>query len=61
VGNACTITVRMNCALLLVGRKINQFYPKILPFLTMRKSDFFSHIMQVPAHHGASFWSDVVL
>jgi len=31
VGYLFTITGRMNCALSLAGRKINQFYPKILP------------------------------
>jgi len=31
VGNLFTITDRMNCALSLAGRKINLFYPKILP------------------------------
>jgi len=31
VGNLFIITGRMNCALTLAGRKINEFYPKILP------------------------------
>jgi len=31
VGNLFAITGRMNCALSLAGRKINRFYPKILP------------------------------
>jgi len=35
VGNTFTITGHINCALSLMGHKINQFNPKILP-LTMR-------------------------
>jgi len=31
MGNLFTITGRVNCALSLAGRKINWFYPKILP------------------------------
>jgi len=31
VENLFIITGRMKCALLLAGRKINRFYPKILP------------------------------
>ena len=41
VGNLFTIAGRMNCILLLVGRKINSFYPKILPLCNYKEEWLF--------------------